>query len=176
MTAALNAPGAPGAKAPQYTDAQLRKVLNAARSIAIVGVSANPVRPSNYVASYMKTRGYRVIGVNPGLAGQTHFGSTVCESLSAIPESFGEIHMVDIFRRSEAALAITEEAISALKARGLKSIWMQIGVINPEAEALAKSHGLDVIMNRCPKMEYQRLVGELSWGGVNSGIISSRLR
>lgn len=161
---------------PVYSDTYLRGVLNAAKSLAVVGVSANPIRPSNYVATYMQNRGYRVIGVNPGLAGQTHFGAVVRESLQSIPPEDGEIHMVDIFRRSEAALPIVETAIETLMERGLKSIWMQIGVINEEAEALAQSHGLDVVMNRCPKMEYQRLVGELSWGGINSGIISSKLR
>ena len=162
--------------APPYSDDTLRRILEENRSLAIVGVSANPVRPSNYVATYMVNRGYKVVGINPGLAGQEHFGGTVRENLSAIPAEVGPVHMVDIFRRSEEALPIVEEAVATLMDRGLRTIWMQIGVINFEAAALAERHGLDVVMNRCPKMEYQRLVGELSWGGVNSGIISSKLR
>ena len=159
-----------------YTDGHLRAVLKATRRIAIVGVSANPIRPSFFVGNYMATHGYSVVPVNPGIAGQTLFGATVRESLSAIPVEDGDIDMVDIFRRSEHVVPIVEEAIGALMDRGLKTIWMQIGVINEEAAALAERHGLTVIMDRCPKMEYQRLVGELSWGGVNSGIISSKLR
>ena len=159
-----------------YSDDFLRQVLNETKSLALVGVSAKVVRPSYFVGNYMATRGYRVIPVNPGIAGQSLFGAVVRESLSAIPPEDGEVHMVDIFRRSDAVLPIVEEALETLMDRGLRTIWMQIGVINEEAAALAESHGLRVVMDRCPKMEYQRLVGELSWGGVNSGILSSRLR
>ena len=101
-------------------------------------------------------------------------GETVVASLSDIPGDVGEIHMVDIFRRSEFAPAIVEEAITAFKDRGLQTIWMQFNVYSEEAEKMAEAEGLDVVMNRCPKLEYQRLAGELSWGGVNTGIITSR--
>ena len=96
--------------------------------------------------------------------------------LDAIPASDDPVHMVDIFRRSEHVVPIVEAAIQLLGDRGLKTIWMQIGVINEDAARIAQDAGLHVVMNRCPKMEYQRLVGELSWGGVNTGIISSKLR
>ena len=159
-----------------YSDTYLRGILDRTRRIAIVGVSAKTVRPSWFVGNYLSRRGYGIVPVNPGIAGQTLFGATVRADLASIPAEDGDIHMVDIFRNSDHALPVVEEAIANLLDRGLSAIWMQIGVVNEEAAALARAHGLDVVMNRCPKMEYQRLVGELSWGGVNSGIISSRLR
>ena len=161
---------------PSYTDKHLRKVLERTRTIATVGVSLNEVRPSFYVARYLKLKGYTVIPVNPRYAGETAFGETVIESLRAIPASFGDIHMVDIFRRSEDAGSVVDEALEVLLPRGLQTIWMQIGVIDPEAAARAEARGVTVIMNRCPKIEYQRLWGELRWGGFNTGVISSKLR
>ena len=158
-----------------YSDAHLRQILDETRTIAMVGVSAKTVRPSWFVGNYLSTRRYRIVPVNPGIAGQTLFGSEVRASLSDIPPQDGQIEMVDIFRRSDQVLPVVEEAIDALKDRGLRTIWMQIGVINEKAAELAESHGLTVVMDRCPKMEYQRLIGELSWGGINSGIISSKL-
>lgn len=159
-----------------YSDAFLKKVLKETKTIAAVGVSKNTVRPSWFVSNYLNIRGFKIQPVNPGHAGDTLFGHTIVGSLSDIPPKVGDIEMVDIFRRSEHVLPIVEEAIEALGARGLKTIWMQIGVINHEAAELAEAAGLQVIMNKCPKMEYQRLMGELSWGGVNSGIISSKMR
>ena len=161
--------------APTYSDAHLRQILQATKSIAVVGISKKTVRPSWFVGNYMHRKGYRIIPVNPGFAGEPLFGTTAAASLSDIPQDLGEVHMVDIFRRSDQVLPIAEEAIEALLPRGLKTIWMQIGVINHEAAAVAEAAGLTVIMNKCPKMEYQRLIGELSWGGVNSGRISSKL-
>ena len=159
-----------------YSDAFLRTVLRETKTIAAVGVSKNTVRPSWFVSNYMHVRGFKILPINPGIAGESLFKQTVFATLSDIPNELGDVHMVDIFRRSEHVLPVVEEAISALKDRGLKTIWMQIGVINHDAAKLAEDAGLQVIMNRCPKMEYQRLMGELSWGGVNSGIISSKLR
>ncbi|MCL5779180.1 CoA-binding protein [Limibaculum sp. FT325] len=159
-----------------YTHEHLREVLTGTRTIATVGVSLNEVRPSFYVARYLKLKGYKVIPVNPRYAGQTAFGETVIESLAAIPRENDPIDMVDIFRRSSEAGAVVDEAIEVLLDRGLKTIWMQIGVIDHAAAARAEAKGLTVIMDRCPKMEYQRLWGELSWGGINSGVLSSRLR
>ena len=161
---------------PSYSDAELRRILNATKSIAMVGVSANTIRPSWFVGNYLSAKGFRIVPINPGIEGQTLFGATVRSGLDTIPGDEDPIHMVDIFRRSEHVLPIVEDAIRHLGGRGLKCIWMQIGVINEEAAKLAEDAGIDVVMNRCPKMEYQRLVGELSWGGVNSGIISSKLR
>jgi len=124
----------------------------------------------------MNVQGYKILPINPGLEGQQLFGQDVYGALDRIPESAGEVHMVDIFRRSEHVRPIVEMAIEHLMDRGLKTIWMQIGVVNEEAATLAEQAGLQVVMNKCPKMEYQRLKGELSWGGVNSGIISSKMR
>jgi len=159
-----------------YSDSFLRTILRESKTIAAVGVSKNTVRPSWFVSNYMHVRGFKILPVNPGAAGDTLFGQTISATLSDIPKEAGEIQMLDIFRRSEHVLPIVEDAIHALKDRGLKTIWMQIGVVNEEAAKRAADAGLKVVMNRCPKMEYQRLMGELSRAGVNSGIISSKLR
>ncbi len=159
----------------EYSDQFLRKILQRTKVIACVGVSGNSVRPSYYVARYLSLKGYRVIPVNPMMAGKRLFGETVYASLSDIPASEGRVDMVDIFRRSEHVGPIVDEAISALSNRGLKTIWMQFEVINEEAAAVAREAGLDVVMDRCPKLEYQRLFGELRMGGFNTGIVSSKL-
>jgi uncharacterized protein len=160
---------------PSYTHAELREILERTRTVAAVGVSLNEVRPSFYVARYLKLKGYKVIPVNPRYAGQTAFGEPVQPSLAAIPREHDPIQMVDIFRRSEDAGAVVDEALEALLDRGLETIWMQIGVIDRDAARRAEARGVKVIMNHCPKMEYQRLWGELSWGGINSGVLSARL-
>ncbi|MDR9428787.1 CoA-binding protein [Salibaculum sp.] len=153
-----------------YSDSHLRGILDRTRTIAMVGVSANPVRPSYFVARYLGLKGYRVIPVNPGLAGQDLLGETVHASLSEVPDA---VEMVDIFRRPEAVPAIVDDALARWPE--LQTIWMQIGVVHDEAAARAETRGVDVIMDRCPKMEYQRLCGELSRGGINTGRISSKL-
>ena len=135
-----------------------------------MGVSPNPVRPSHYVARYLRLKGFRVIPVNPGQAGTTLFGERVVARLSDIE---GPIDVVDIFRRSEAVPPIVDEALDRFP--DLKTIWMQIGVEHPEAAAKAEARGVQVIQNRCPKIEYQRLFGELRMGGFATGIISSKL-
>ena len=163
-------------EAPRYTDAELRRILERVRTIAAVGVSLNEVRPSYYVTRYLALKGYTVLPVNPRYAGQEAFGQPVHESLAAIPGDHDPIDMVEIFRRSEQAGEVVDEAIEHLLDRGLKVVWMQIGIVNREAAARAEAKGLTVVMNHCPKMEYQRLWGELRWGGVNTGIISSKLR
>jgi predicted CoA-binding protein len=161
---------------PSYSHDYIRAILERTRTIATVGVSLNDVRPSYYVARYLKLKGYKVIPINPRYAGTHAFGETVVESLDAIPRENDPIDMVDIFRRSEEAGDVVDEAIEALLDRGLKTIWMQFGVINWEAAKRAEAKGLTVIMNHCPKIEYQRLWGELRWGGFNTGVISSKLR
>ena len=153
-----------------YSDQMLRDVLSRAKRIAVVGVSTNPVRASYFVARYLGLRGYDVVPVNPAYAGQTLFGKPVIESVSDIE---GGVDMVDIFRRSEAVPEIVEEALAVFPA--LQTIWMQIGVENAEAATLAESRGVTVIQNRCPKIEYQRLFGELRKGGFATGVISSKL-
>jgi uncharacterized protein len=161
--------------AQAYPDALLRDVLRRTRTIACVGVSMNPIRPSAYVARYLSLKGYRVIPVNPGHAGKTIHGETVVADLASIPASVGQVQMVDVFRRSEEAGRVVDQALQALLGRGLETIWMQIGVIDEAAARRAEAAGVTVIMNRCPKIEYQRLHGELRMGGFNTGVISSRL-
>lgn len=155
-----------------YTDDFLKTVLRRTKVVAVVGLSMNPVRPSYYVARYLQLKGMRVIPVNPGHAGKQVFGETVYGSLSDIPKSI-PVDMVDIFRRSEHVGPIVEEALAVLP--GVKTVWMQIGVVNAEAAEVARAAGVDVIMDRCPKIEYQRLFGELRMGGFATGIISSKL-
>lgn len=151
-------------------DATLRRILTATRCIAVVGVSSNPVRPSYFVARYLGLKGFRVIPVNPGLEGQTLFGETVRARVSDCPP---EVDMVDIFRRSDQVPPVVAEAVAHLP--NLRTIWLQIGVQSDEARDLAAARGLDFVQNRCPKIEYQRLFGELRMGGFNTGILSSRL-
>ncbi|KIC43253.1 CoA-binding protein [Ruegeria sp. ANG-R] len=153
-----------------YTDAHLTTILKRTKVVAVVGVSMNPVRPSYYVARYLSLKGYTVIPVNPGHAGRFLFGQTVRASLSEISQP---VDMVDIFRRSEAVPPIVDEALAAFP--DLRTIWMQIGVEHDEAAATAQTRGVDVVMNRCPKIEYQRLFGELRMGGFATGVISSKL-
>ncbi len=155
-----------------YSDELLRDILNRTKVIASVGVSTNPVRPSYFVARYLGLKGFRVIPVNPGHAGERLFGEEIYASLSDIPKD-AHVDMVDIFRRSDAVPGIVDEALAALP--DLRTIWMQIGVEHPEAAAKAEAAGLTVIQNRCPKIEYQRLFGELRMGGFNTGVISSKL-
>lgn len=152
-----------------YDDALIRRILREVKTIALVGASANEARPSWIVTKYLIDRGYEVIPVNPGLAGQTLLGKTVYGSLKAIP---GPIDMVEIFRNSEAAGPITDEALSLDPLP--KVIWMQLSVRNDEAAAKAEAKGLTVIMNRCPKIEYGRLSGEIGWQGINSRILSAK--
>jgi len=154
----------------EYSDAHLRKILTRTKRIAVVGVSMNEVRPSFYVARYLKLKGFGVVPVNPAHAGKTAFGAEVVASLSDIE---GHVDMVDIFRRPEHVPPIVEEALECFPK--LQTVWMQIGVVNEEAAEMARARGVDVVMNRCPKIEYQRLFGELRMGGFNTGVISSKL-
>jgi uncharacterized protein len=152
-----------------YTPDYIRNILQSVKTIALVGASANIVRPSYFVMKYLQDKGYRVIPVNPGLAGQELLGETVYASLADIPVT---IDMVDVFRNSEAALAVTDEALALPALPSV--IWMQLSVRNDEAAAKAEATGLKVVMNRCPKMEYGKLSGEWGWVGGNSGVISSK--
>jgi OAH/OAS sulfhydrylase len=150
-----------------YSDAQIRAILERVRTIAMVGASSNWNRPSYFVMKYLQGKGYRVIPVNPGIAGQELLGEKVYASLRDIPEP---VDMVDVFRPSKEAPGIVEDAIAI----GAPVVWMQLGIRNDEAAAMAEVGGIEVIMNRCPKIEFGRLGGELSWSGVNSGIIQNR--
>ena len=153
----------------RYPDTYIRGILDGVKSIAIVGASHKDVRPSYFVARYLLDKGYRVYPVNPGLAGKSILGQTVYGGLREIPEP---ADMVDIFRNSEAAASIVAEAL-ALDPRP-KAIWMQLGVRNDEAAARAEAAGIQVVMNRCPKIEYGRLSGEIGWAGVNSRVLSAK--
>ena len=155
-----------------YTPDYLRKVLRGAKCIACVGLSSNPVRPSYFVGRYLSLRGYRVIPVNPVQAGGTFFGEHIYGDLSEIPSEI-QVDMVDIFRRPEFVPEIYQAALTHLPA--LRTVWMQIVVMHPETAQAASARGLDVVQDKCPKMEYQRLFGELRMAGINTGIISSRL-
>ncbi len=153
-----------------YSDTHLKDVLTRTRIIAVVGVSMNPVRPSYYVARYLGLKGYTVVPVNPAHAGKALFGQTVVSSLGEIDRP---VDMVDIFRRSEVVPEVVDAALDAFP--DLRTIWMQIGVEHAEAAARAEERGVPVIQNLCPKMEYQRLFGELRMGGFATGLISSKL-
>jgi O-acetylhomoserine (thiol)-lyase len=150
-----------------YSDGQLRAILQRVKTIAMVGASANWNRPSYFVMKYLQNKGYRVIPVNPGIAGQTLLGEKVYASLRDIPEA---VDMVDMFRAAREAPAVVEDAIAI----GAKVVWMQLGIRNDAAAATAEAAGVEIVMNRCPKIEFGRLGGELSWSGVNSGIIRNR--
>ena len=154
-----------------YTDEYIAGILGRARTIAMVGASGTSNRPSYFAMKYLLGKGYRVIPVNPGLAGQTILGQPVFAALAEVPPP---VDIVDIFRSSAAALEVTREAIRLKDALGIKMVWMQLGVRNDEAAAEAEAAGLQVVMNRCPKIEYGRLSGEIGWAGVNAGGISSK--
>ncbi len=150
-----------------YSEAYIRDILVAYRTIAMVGASPNTSRPSYFAMKYLKAKGFRIIPINPGQTGQEILGEKVYASLTDLEEP---VDIVDIFRNSEAALGITKEAIGM----GAKVVWMQLGVRNDEAAKLAEDAGLKVVMNRCPKIEYGRLSGELNWAGVNSRRLSAK--
>ncbi len=152
-----------------YDADYIRDILQATKSIALVGASDNAVRPSYFVMQYLLGKGYEVTPVNPGLDGRELLGRKVYGKLGDIPHP---VDMIDIFRNSEAAGVIVDEALT-LPVKP-KVIWMQLGVRNDEAAARAEAAGIKVVMNRCPKMEYGKLSGEWAWVGGNSGIISSR--
>jgi predicted CoA-binding protein len=153
----------------RYDDSTIRRVLTEIRTIAMVGASAKEIRPSYFVLKYLLAKGFRVIPVNPGLAGQTILGQTVYADLASIPEP---VDMVDIFRSSDAVPGIVDQAL-ALDPKP-KVIWTQLGVRHDEAAAKAEAAGMTVIMDRCPKIEFARLSGEIGWNGVNSRVISSK--
>ncbi|MEO0633929.1 MAG: CoA-binding protein [Pseudomonadota bacterium] len=153
-----------------YPDSLLRDVLKRTKTVAMVGVSTNPVRPSYFVARYLDLKGFSVLPVNPAYGGQTLLGRQIVPDLASLD---GPVDMLDIFRRPDAVPDIVDEALSVLP--DLQTIWMQIGVEHGEAAAKAEARGITVIQNRCPKIEYQRLFGELRMGGFATGVISSRL-
>ena len=145
--------------------AELRRILAQSRTLAVVGLSAQWYRPSYFAAKYMQDHGYRIIPVNPRY--DEVLGERCYPDLRAIPE---RVDLVDCFRRSQDIPLIAEQAIDI----GAKVLWMQLGIVNDEAARRASVAGLDVVMNRCVKIEHARLLGGLNWAGVNTGVISSR--
>jgi predicted CoA-binding protein len=152
-----------------YNDSYIRGILNTVKTIAMVGASEKENRPSYFAFKYLLERGYTMIPVNPGHAGHEILGQRIYAKLSDIPVA---IDMVEIFRGSQYALGIVQEALTLAPRPAV--IWMQLGVRNDEAAALAEANGMKVVMNRCPKIEYGRLSSEIAWMGVNTRTISSR--
>jgi predicted CoA-binding protein len=156
-----------------YNDGLLFQILNQVRTIAMVGASPNWSRPSNFAMKYLQRKGYRIFPVNPGHVGKKILGETIFSSIAEIPE---EIDMVDIFRASSQVGAITDEILNIHKEKAITVVWMQIGVRDTASAKRLEKSGITVVMDRCPKIEYGRIFGELSWNGVNSGIISAKRR
>jgi uncharacterized protein len=152
-----------------YSDGYIRGILNTVKTIAMVGASVNEIRPSYFAFKYLLERGFHMIPVNPGHAGRDLLGQRIYARLTDIPE---RVDMVDIFRTAQYALGTVQEAL-ALKPPP-QVVWMQLGIRNDEAAALAEANGLKVVMNRCPKIEYGRLSSEIAWMGVNTRTISSK--
>jgi predicted CoA-binding protein len=152
-----------------YSNDYISGILNSVRTVAIVGASANDVRPSFFVTKYLIDKGFTVFPINPGHAGKEILGRTTYAKLADIPEP---IDMVDIFRASSAVPRIVDEVLALTPLP--KVIWMQLTVRHDEAAAKAEAAGINVVMDRCPKIEYGRLSGEIGWNGVNSRVISSK--
>src|SRR6187402_3547163 len=154
------------------TIAQLRHILGSCKTIAVVGLSPQWHRPSFFAAKYMQAHGYRIIPVNPAateVLGERAYPS-VSVAAEALAREGGKIDMVDCFRKSADIPPIADEAIAI----GARCLWLQIGVVNEEAAAKARAAGLDVVMDRCVKIEHARLFGGLNWAGVNTKVISAR--
>ncbi len=154
-----------------YSDTYIAGILGDARVIAMVGASAVTNRPSYFAMKYLLGKGYTVIPINPTLTGKEILGQKVYGTLAELD---GPVDIVDIFRNSEAALEVVRDAVRLKDKLGIKVIWMQLGVRNDVAAAEAEAAGMQVVMNRCPKIEYGRLSGEIGWSGVNAGMISSK--
>src|ERR1700680_2930971 len=156
---------------PDDPDALIARILRSVKTIAMGGASANEVRPSYFAMKYLLDKGFRIIPVNPGQAGKEILGQKV---YARIADLSPPIDMIDIFRNSAAAGPIADEVIANKDRLGVKILWMQLGVINEDAAKRAEAAGLTVIMNRCPKIEYGRLSGEIGWYGVNRRVIDNR--
>lgn len=143
------------------------RILTTSKTIAMVGLSPDPMRPSHFAAIYMQAEGYEIIGVNPRVAGQTILGQPVYASLSDIPHP---VDIVDVFRKPEDCPPIAEESVKI----GAKVLWLQLGVKSPEAEAIARAGGLEFVQDRCVKIEHARFFGGLNLVGMNTGVITSR--
>ena len=156
---------------PAYPDDLIKSILRSTKVIAMVGASANELRPSYFALTYLLAKGYIIHPVNPGSAGRKIAGQTVYASLKDVP---APVDIVDIFRGVDAVPGIVDEALAEKDRLGIKTIWMQLGIIHDAAAAKAETAGLTVIMDRCPKIEYGRFSGEIGWMGVNRGTIDNR--
>ena len=156
---------------PQYSDDYIKSILRATKVIAMIGASGNDMRPSYFAMKYLLDKGFKVVPINPGLAGKTILDQPVYGALKDVP---APVDMVDIFRAADAAPGIVKEALAEKDRLGIKTIWMQLGIINEEAAEMARSAGLTVVMDRCPKIEYGRLSGEIGWMGINRKVIDNR--
>jgi hypothetical protein len=156
---------------PHYPDDFIKDILNSTKTIAMVGASGNEMRPSYFAMKYLLDKGFKIVPVNPSLAGKEILGQPVYASLKDVP---APVDMVDIFRASEAAPGIVTEALAEKDRLGIKTIWMQLGVVSEEAAVMAREAGLQVVMDRCPKIEYGRHSGEIGWMGVNRKLIDNR--
>lgn len=152
-----------------YDNAYIAGILNSVKTIAMVGASANDVRPSYFVLKYLLGKGFSVFPINPGQAGKEILSRMTYARLADVPEP---IDMVDVFRGSAAVPGVVDEVLRLDPLP--KVIWMQLGVRHDEAAARAEAAGIKVVMNRCPKIEYGKLSGEIGWTGVNSGVLSSK--
>jgi predicted CoA-binding protein len=156
---------------PQYTDDYIKSILRSTKVIAMVGASGNEMRPSYFAMKYLLAKGFVIHPINPGMFGKDILGQKVYASLRDVP---APVDMVDIFRTPDVAPAIVREALEETDRLGIKTIWMQLGVVSEEAAALATAAGLNVVMDRCPKIEYGRMSGEIGWLGVSRNIIDNR--
>jgi len=156
---------------PRYSDDFIKSVLRSTKVIAMVGASGNEMRPSYFAMKYLIDKGFVIHPVNPGLAGKTILGQIVYAAFKDVP---APVDMVDVFRSSDAAPGIVKEALVEKDRFGLKTIWMQLGVVSEEAAEMARAAGLNVVMDRCPKIEYGRLSGEIGWMGINRRVIDNR--
>jgi len=156
---------------PSYPDELIKGILRSVRTIAMVGASSNDMRPSYFAMMYLLAKGYAVHPVNPAMAGKNILGRTVYASLKDVPPP---VDMVDIFRGAEAVPEIVKEAIAEKERLGIKTIWMQLGIVSAEGERLAREAGFTVVMDRCPKIEHGRFSGEIGWMGINRKVIDNR--
>jgi len=154
-----------------YTDDYIKSILRSTKAIAMVGASGNEMRPSYFAMKYLLAKGFVIHPINPGMAGKDILGQKVYASLKDVP---APVDMVDIFRAADAAPEIVRDALTEKDRLGIKTIWMQLGVISEEAAKLASDAGLNVVMDRCPKIEYGRMSGEIGWLGVSRNVIDNR--
>ena len=156
---------------PTYPDSLIKDILRTTRTIAMVGASGNDMRPSYFAMMYLLAKGYVVHPINPAMTGKKVLGQAVYGSLKEVP---APVDMVDIFRAADAAPDIVREAIAEKDRLGIKTIWMQLGIVSEEAAELAQSAGFTVVMDRCPKIEHGRFSGEIGWMGINRRVIDNR--